>query len=60
MQVAVSVGRAIVVDYDVHTLHINPATEDICGDQDTLFECLERCVALDTRQKLVSLVTPTS
>ena len=48
MKVAVSVGRAIVVDYDVDTFNIDTTTEDVCGDEDTLLKRLERRVALDT------------
>ena len=48
MKVAVSVGRAIVVDYDVDTFNINTTTEDICGDEDTLLKRLEGSISTDS------------
>ncbi len=48
MEVAVSVGRAVVVDHDVNTLHIDTTAEDIGCNKDTLLERLERRVAGDT------------
>ena len=53
MQVAVCVRRAVVVDDDVHTLDINTTAEDISGDEDTLLECLERCVPRNTMVRLL-------
>lgn len=51
MKVAVSVGRAIVVDYDVDTFNINTTTEDICGDEDTLLKRLEGSVPRDAKHR---------
>ena len=48
MQVAVSVRRAVIVDNNVDTLHINATTKDICRNEDTLFEGLESGVSADT------------
>ena len=41
MEVRVSIRRAVVVDHDVHSLHIDTTTEDVGGDQDALLERLE-------------------
>ena len=51
VKVAVSVGRAIVVDYDVDTFNINTTTEDICGDEDTLLKRLEGSVPRDAKHR---------
>ena len=51
MKVAVSVGRAIVVDYDVDTFNINTTTEDICGDEDTILKRLEGSVPRDAKHR---------
>ena len=48
MEVTVSVSRAVVVDYNVDTFHINTTTENIGSDKNTLLECLESSVAVDT------------
>lgn len=50
VEVAVGIGRAVVVDHDVHALNIDTTTKDICGDQNTLLERLEGGVAGDTVQ----------
>ena len=48
MQVAISIRRTIVVNDDVHALDINATTEDIGGNEYTLFESLESSVTVDT------------
>ena len=48
MQVAISIRRTIVVNNDVHALDINATTEDIGGNEYTLFESLESSVTVDT------------
>ena len=48
VEVAVSVGRQVVVDGQVDTLNVNTTTEDVGGDTDTLLKLLELLVALDT------------
>ena len=48
VKVAVSVGRAVIVDDDVDTLNINTTTEDVGSDQDTLLKRLEGSVSRDT------------
>ena len=48
MQIAVSIRRTIVVDNDIDTLYINTTTENIGSDKNTLLECLESGVAVDT------------
>lgn len=48
MQVAVCVGRRVVVDDNVDTLDIDTTTEYVCGNEDTLLKGLERSVAGDT------------
>lgn len=50
MEVAVGVGRAIVVDDDVDTLDVNTTTKDVSGDEDTAVELLESLVALDSNK----------
>ena len=48
MQVAVGITGAVIVDDNVHTLDVDTTTEDIRCNKDTLFECLEGGVAVDT------------
>lgn len=55
VEVAVRVRRAVVVDNDVHALNIDTTTEDVGGDEDTLFECFERLVALDATANIEQL-----
>lgn len=50
MQVRIGVRRAIVVDNNVDTFHINTTAKDIRGNQDTLLESLESSVTVDTGQ----------
>jgi hypothetical protein len=47
MQITISIGRTIVVNDDIDSLDINTATEDVCCNEDALFECLEGSVAVD-------------
>ena len=48
VKVAVRIRRAVVVDHDVDTLHIDTTTEDICRHENTLLKCIEGGVACDT------------
>ena len=48
MQITVCVRRTVVVDHNVHTLHIDTTNENICRYQYTLLECFECSVAGDT------------
>ena len=48
VEVTISIGRTVVVDDDVHTLNVDTTTEDVRCDEDTLLECLESSVAVDT------------
>ena len=48
MQIAVSIRRTIVVDDDVHTLHIDTTAENVSSDEDTLLEGFESRIAVDT------------
>jgi hypothetical protein len=49
MQVAVGLGRCIIVDDNVDTLNIDTTTKDIGGHQNTLFEIFEGLVTIDTK-----------
>jgi hypothetical protein len=46
MKVAVGIWRAVIVDHDIDPLNINATTEDVGCNKDTLFESLERSVAI--------------
>ena len=48
MQVTIGIGRAIVVNDDIHSLDIDTATEDVCCNEDAFLESLERSVTVDT------------
>ena len=48
MEITVGIVRAIVVDYNVYTLHIDTTTENVGSDKNTLLECLEGGVTRDT------------
>jgi hypothetical protein len=48
VEVAISIGRTIVIHDDVDPFHINPPTKDIGSNENTLLERLEGGVALDT------------
>jgi len=48
VEVAVSIRRTIIIHDDVDSFHIDPPAKDIGSDEDTLFECLEGGVAIDT------------
>ena len=48
MEVAVSIGRTIVIHDDVDPFHINPPAKDVGSDENTLLERFEGGVALDT------------
>lgn len=47
MKITVSVGRTVIIHYDIDTFNVNTPSEDIGSDKDALFKCLERGVALD-------------
>jgi hypothetical protein len=47
VKITVCIGRTIVIDNDVDTLNINTTSEDIGGNQNTLFECFEGGVSAD-------------
>jgi hypothetical protein len=48
VKVTVGIRRTIIIHDDVDTFHINPPTKDVGSDKDTLLECLEGGIALDT------------
>lgn len=48
MQIAVGIGRRVVVDDDVDPLNIDTSTKDVSSYKYTLFESLERCISADT------------
>ena len=48
MEVAVGIGRAVIVDDDVDTLDVNTISEDIGSDEDARFEGLESLIKFDT------------
>lgn len=52
VQIAVSLGRRIIVHNNIDTLNIDTAAEDIGGDQDALFKVFEGLVAVDTTAEL--------
>ena len=47
MKITVGVRGTVVIHYDIDALNVNTPPEDIGGDKDALFKCLERSVALD-------------
>lgn len=54
MEVAVGICRGIVVDNDIHSLNINTTTEDVSGNKNTLLECLESTVSVDSEMRAIS------
>jgi hypothetical protein len=48
VKITISIGRTVIIHDDVDPFHVDPPTEDISSDKDTLLECFERGVALDT------------
>jgi hypothetical protein len=50
MEVAIRVRRAIVIYHDVNTFNIDPAPENVCGDQYALLKRLESCIPADAVQ----------
>lgn len=48
VEVAVSIRRTVIIHHDVDPFHINPPTKNIGSDENTLLECFEGRVALDT------------
>jgi len=48
MQVAVGVGRSVIVDDNVDTLNIDTTTKDVRGNKDSLLESLESRVTFDS------------
>ena len=46
VKIAICVRRTIVVYYDIHPFNIDATSEDICGNENTLFERLESCVTV--------------
>jgi hypothetical protein len=52
VEVAVGVGRAVIVDDNVDAFDIDATTKDISRDQDALLKGFEGCVPLDTVERL--------
>jgi hypothetical protein len=50
MQVAVRIGRAVVVDNDVDSFNIDTTTKDVRSNENTFLECLEGCITIDAVQ----------
>ena len=48
MEITVSIRRTVIIYNDVDTFHVNASSENISCDKDTLLECFEGGVALDT------------
>jgi hypothetical protein len=57
VEIAVSIRRTVVIDDNVDTLHVDPPTENIRGDEDTFLERLESSVALDSINRDMSITT---
>lgn len=47
MQVTICVRRAIIIDYDINTFHINASAKNISSNEDSLFERLERSIPIN-------------
>lgn len=45
VQVAICIRRAVVVDDNVHPLHIDTTAKDVCRHEDALLEGFERGVS---------------
>jgi hypothetical protein len=50
VKVRIGIRRSIIVHDDVHSLDIDTATEDIGGNEDSLFEGLEGGISTDTKR----------
>jgi hypothetical protein len=48
VEIAVSIGRTVIIDYNVDTFHIDSSSENISGHQNPLFERFESSIAIDT------------
>ena len=48
MEIAVSIGRTVIIDYNVDTFHINSSSENVGSHQNPLFERFESSVTIDT------------
>ena len=51
MKITVGVGRTVVVNDDVNTLHIDTTTKNIRGDENSLLKRFESRITLDTRKR---------
>lgn len=47
MQVAISVGWAIIIDHDINTLDINASAKYVSSHKDSLFKGFERSVPIN-------------
>lgn len=52
MEVGIRIGRSVVVDDNVDTLHIDTTAENISGDQYSLLKILKLFIARDTRWRM--------
>lgn len=55
MQVTVSIGRRIVVYYDIHAFHIDSAAENIRSDENALLEVFELFIPWNPEQIWASI-----
>jgi hypothetical protein len=55
VKITISIGRAVIIHDDVDPFHVDPPTEDISSDKDTLLKCFERGVALDTINQEINI-----
>lgn len=55
VKIAVRIWGTIVVNYDIHTLNIDTASEYISSNKDTLLECFKGSVSVDTINGFVSI-----
>lgn len=58
VEVRVSIRGTIIIHNDVDTFYINPSTENIGSDKNTLLERLEGGVALDSIDRDKNTIIP--
>jgi hypothetical protein len=48
MKVAIGLARCVIVDHNVHTLDIDTTSKDVCRNENSLLEVLERLITVDS------------
>lgn len=51
MQVRVAALWHVIVHHDVHAFDVNAASEEVCGDHDSLFKVFKLLIAVDSAQE---------